>query len=437
MQKSKTFDTEAQAEDHETPLRAAAEETKKRKRDALTPEMQRAIHLKRSGGNHATEARASEKIQELLLACDEEGFEVRMRGARLERADMLMRFKDTAPGKFFEIQVKSCTQRNAGGMARFGQVNHYTCPVLCWLHATAEDPPSLWMFRGEELQRYAANLTIGKSPQKKMFRNARVDLTPSTLEERGKTVYKALRNVIEQAPRYTPLTLDEHARNMAGNNYVNYHARKEFAQLESQEGVSRTECELEGEPYSHTEGEARVRESVASPQANSAGFQVKLNKNSGMTSGGKYTYTALEAGDFDTLRVFLLARPPRTSSSTDASACSSSSASSGAATSASSLSSSSSSSSSSWEFTRTPDATNTEIDSYQLVGYWEFSAEELQRKNVLGKKQTLTVYPSDDFCGATGWRPPQRVSANTWTRECDFFHSLVRSSQRRLDWPAR
>ena len=94
VEKTQTFDTEAEAEAHEKGFRDKAKKRKREDLEQLTPEMRRAINLERSGGTHATEARASEKIQELLLACDEEGFEVRPRSARGQRADMLMRFKD-------------------------------------------------------------------------------------------------------------------------------------------------------------------------------------------------------------------------------------------------------------------------------------------------------------------------------------------------------
>ena len=436
--KTKTFDTKAQAEDHEKELRKdARDEKKKRKREELeqlTPEQQRAIHVERYGGTLATEARASQMIIELLRACQAEGFEVRMRSAVGERTDMLVRFWDTPEGKYFEIQVKSCSHRNARGEANFNQVNHYTCPVLCWLHATADDPASLWIFHGKDLQDHDATLQIGRSPQKELFIDARVDLTPPTLEERGKNVYEALRSVIEQGD-YTPLTLEEHARNMAPNQYVNYHARKLFSQLDSQKRVSRTENEIENLPFSHMEGEKKVRESVACPKPDSAGFNVMLNKNSGRThesegKRGNRTKTPLEPGDFDVLRVFLLAKPPRTLSSTDASADASASASSVVVT-------SSLSSSSSWDFARNKDAPNTEIDSYRLVGYWQFTAEDLLRKEILGKQQSLKVFPPEDFCDATGLRKPKIRSDNFWTR--DVFKPVRKfsQSQRRLAWPVR
>ena len=433
--KTQSFPTKQQAEAHETPRRKDAKKRKREELEQLTPQQRRAINVERNGGNHATEARASQMIIELLRAPQAEGFEVRMRSAVGERTDLLGRFWDTPEGKYYEIQVKSCTERNARGVAKFGHVNHYTCPMLFWLHATAEDPPSLLIFHGKDLQDHDATLSIGRSPRKELYRKARVDLSPPTLEERGKNVYEALRSVIEQGD-YTPLTLEEHARNMAPTNYVNYHARKEFLQRVSQEGVQRTENEIENLPFSHMEGEKKVRESVACPKASSAGFEVKLNKNSGLThesegKRGNRTYTALEPGDFDTLRVFLLAKPPRTLSSTDASADASASASPAVVT------SSLSSSLSCWDFKRNKDVSNTEIDSYRLVGYWQFTAEELQRKEILGKRQSLKVFPPEDFCDATGLRKPKNRSASLWTR--GSFKPVRKFSQiqRRLAWPSK
>ncbi len=349
--------------------------------------------MERYGNNDATEAEACVKIKERLVSSDR--CEVRA-GARGQRADLLVRFKkDYCFDIWYEIQVKSCKTRGSNGKAQFSHVNKgYKCPVICLMH----NPPSLWIFRGEYLEETlpGGQLQIGKSPRKKEYITARIDDDPDELYKR---LFHMI-NMIVNGKAYTPETLAEHALHMSTEHYVNYHARTLFSQLHGRETFDRAVGEIENKTFSHEDGVKKVRESVARVDVYSAGFKVNLHKNGGMTDKKK-TNIALEQGDFDILRVFLLARR-RTSS--DASA--------------------SDDSPLPWLFERSSNDTNERIEKdVKLLGYWEISADELIARKVLGKRLNIMVYPTEDFCKRTGWRKPTRISASHWTRmffeKCD------------------
>ena len=251
--------------------------------------------------------------------------------------------------------------------------------VLCFLH----NPPSLWIFRGEDLQGNGKKLGIGRSPRKPEFLEARVD--PLNAEN----VYTRLRAMIVAAG-YQPHTLEEHARHMSGLYYINHHARTLFSPLCGRQDTSRAIGEVENQPYSHIEDGKRVRESVGITQKRRNAFMVHLTKNKGMTTEGNRTETALDVGDIDILRVFLLARRD---------------------------------SGNPWIFERPHNPSTEVIESFELVGYWEISADELEARNVLGRLKSLSLYPKDEFCEIAGWRKPDRPCALQWTR--DFFHSVL------------
>jgi len=303
-----TFATEAAAEmwaalgraEHAPAKTVAKTAANKRKRAKTTDAQRRATGLEKYGDNSKTEARAIEKVSQIL-----EKLELKLvrDGAK---NDIGLRSKvDNLSDSWWGIQVKSCTERCCHGKnkkpkATFSGVNTYPDSIVMCVLLT---PLIIWLRHGSDLVENGPTL---HESQKTKFTNA---LCYQENEEGG-----ILQNDLEarlnemfhdKAYAYEPQPMNTFDLQLGTLQFIEDWAHRLYLRSKNrpEASIRRAIGEVENGHHDDVEDEFKIQEKVCRLHRNA--FLIHLSKRAGTNEKGIGIAGPYEEEDFHVLRAFV------------------------------------------------------------------------------------------------------------------------------------
>jgi len=377
--KSKIFYDLAVAEAFAEDIRKEETNRRKRKRnDAIHRQMEsnqkrRAVHLTRNGSSMATEAEA-------IVLIDKH---VRRIAAVRDGAHADIAIEDEAQkGLYRGIQVKA-TQSATNNKVHFSHVNHYPDLVVICVLLNSERGPRFWVFHGQDLVHLKLSLCFSSSnPDSKYAKNevALCDLE-ATVEM-----------MLERYPCHPLQKFDE---DLCGKQLIEHVAHKKWMEHTGRKEKQKEVGQIEnGVVDCIIDNGIRVQEKVCSTKKETSGLFVHSQKHAGIDCRGKNSGMPYHVNDVDMFHVMVLRYADGS--------------------------------------LRRPNDDPETIRGSELIGYFAFSAKELEQRNIVsvGEGESLIYgqksfycYLPDDVCQQIGWPLTKQKVRYAWTK--DHFHSFL------------